>query len=131
MKSVRLYFLCFLLSITGCIASLSNIRQSEPAYILHSNKAPEKLANCIAYESQAAIDSWNRFWDPAKITENDGAYKMLITLSGGLFVSFSKPMAELIISPDDSTGSNIECRTYSYWGGKEKFWDLVKHCASP
>ncbi len=127
MKAVALF--CLGLILIGC-TTLSDIRRSEPAYVLHSDKPPAKIANCISYESQAAMDSWNRFWDPAKITEQEGIYKILVTLSGGLFISFSKPMAELIITPEKSGGSNVEYRIYSHWGGKEKFWELVQHCAA-
>ena len=40
-------------------------------------------------------------------------------------------MAEIIIMPNRNGGSFIEYRTVSRWGGKEKFWELVKKCASP
>lgn len=124
------FIFCLALILAGC-ASLSDIRQSEPTYVLRSETPPGKLANCIAYESQSEMDSWNRFWDPAKITEHDGTYKILVTLSNSLSIPFSKPMAELTIAPGDAGGATIEYRTFSVWGGKEKFWDLVKHCASP
>jgi len=116
-----------LLTLVGC-ASLSDIRSSEPTYQLDSDLPPKTLANCIAYKSQEAMDSWNRFWDPAQVIERDGKYTMLVTLSGGLFVPFTKPMAEVNITAN-SHGSHIEYRTAPMWGGKDPFWALVKKCA--
>jgi hypothetical protein len=121
---------CLVLILAGC-ASLTDIRQSNPVETFQSTQPPNKVANCIAYESQAAMDSWNRYWDPAKVTEKDGTYKILVTLSGGLFVPFTKPMAELTISPDQNGGSNIEFRTASVWGGRDQFLAMVKQCAAP
>ncbi|MFA4904477.1 MAG: hypothetical protein WC600_17220 [Desulfobaccales bacterium] len=131
MKPLFPIVMVIILVISGC-ANLSDVRHSEPTYSLVSTQPPKKLANCIVYKAQAAsLDSWNRYWDPPKLTEIDGTYKILLTFTGGLFLTVSQLRGELTIAPLDNGHSKVEYRTPSLLGGKEQFWELVKQCASP
>jgi len=132
MKPRCFSLLLVVLLLAGC-ANLGTIRQSDPVNTLVSDRSPKELANAIAYKSQGSLDSWNRGWDPAQVTEISGTYRLLITLTPNIYglSAAPKPMAEITITPTASGGSRLEYRAFSHWFAKDRFWDLIQHCASP
>jgi hypothetical protein len=130
MKTTQFCLLCLILIIEGCAVPLSTIRQAEPHYTLTSEGPPKKIANCIAYESQKGIERSGCAWDSAKLTEIDGIYKILVTLTGGFLITNTGIVAEITVKPSQSGGSIIEYRPGNIIGPcKDSFWDnVVKPC---
>jgi len=127
MKATCFSLLCLILLLARC-ANLSNILQDTPVNSLTSDKAAKPFADCIAYASQeSSLDSWNRFWDPARVTEIDGTYKVLVTLTGGLFIITSLPVAELTILPTDSGGSKSNIAPLQGGVAKRNFGNWSKN----
>lgn len=125
---------CLLLAallIFGCAATLLDLRQSPPRFTLVSEQSPKNLANSIAYESQLGLDYWGCSWNPAQVTELNGTFIILVTLSSGLFAMTTAPIAEITIKPSNNGGSYLEYRSASIRGPcKDKFWhSVVIKCA--
>jgi len=124
LKSLLLLFLACLTA--GCAATLPDLRQSAPNFTLISEQPPKILANAITYESQLGLDSWGCSWNPAQINEIDGIFKILVTLTSGLFGVTTTPIAEITIKPAAGGGSFLEYRSGNIWGPcKDRFWYAV------
>jgi hypothetical protein len=110
----------------GCV-TVSDIRNSTPVRVMSSPQSPQKIANCVGYETQAEAGNWNKYWDIVSITELDGVYKISVVVNT---ITSLRIVGELTIKPDAKGGSLIEYRSLALvQGGIERLWSYVKKCA--
>lgn len=130
---------CLLLAfilLTGCAATLNDVQTGLPTYVLTSELSAKDLANKIMYEASKETKKSRFFpsWNPLIATESNGVYNLLVTFTsrGNILLIPYPPqaVAELSIIPQNPNGSKVEFWSIN-WVDKDRFWTLVKQCASP
>lgn len=122
MKKYLLFMVVTL--ITGCV-TLLDIRGYEPLETVHSEKSPEKFANCIASESQTEISPWAAaFTIPAVTKTGNGEYRVFFPSATG-----SAPLCEISLKPEGS-GTLAEVRG-RWFQGRDRVLGVLYRCAGP
>ena len=94
---------------------------------MSSLKPPQKIANCVAYETQAEAGTWSQYWHMVSITERDGIYNLSVIRNT---ITSLAVMGELTVKPDGQGGSLIEYRSLALLQtGTERLWEYVMRCA--
>jgi hypothetical protein len=110
---------CFLL-VSGCSASLSQIRENEPYRIVNSTKAPQDLAKCIELEiRQSDIGS---FFVVALEERPDRNYRITLTQAGW------SAWADILVQPSDS-GAKVEFRRKGWFYFQSAVLEIIDQCA--
>jgi len=95
----------FLLS-TGCVTTLSEIREKKPSRTLTSTKSPHELAKCIEQKIRAGKIGANCV--VALEEHPNNTYRIAITQYR------SNTVSDIFVKPTDS-GSVVECRNNYLW----------------
>lgn len=108
------------LLLSGCSASLSQIRENEPYHIVTSTKAPQGLAKCIELEArQSGIGS---FFVVSLEERPDKTYRITLTQAGW------SSWADILIKPTDS-GTVVEFRRKGWFYYQSEVLEIIERCA--
>lgn len=119
-KAVVAVMVAILLS--GCNATLPEIRAKEPSYTLTSIKPPQELSKCIEFKMRAELGG--------NLTVNREEYSNNIYRVALQDLRLERAVADILIKPTDS-GSFVEVRKYdwTYAPFLSKLLEKLEQCA--
>jgi hypothetical protein len=114
-KAVVAVMVAILLS--GCNATLPEIRAKEPSYTLTSIKPPQELSKCIEFKMR---EWWGRLIVNREEHENN-TYR--VVLSDNMVV-----FADILVKPKDN-GSMVEFRRRGAPVNQSDWLEIIERCA--